>query len=102
MDNPELLSLLSVVADVTDAVGAQAWVTGGTIRDVLAGRPIYDLDIAADGDPLSLGPALAEATGGIYFALQEERGQARVLLTGRGMHIDLIPLRAPDIEADLR
>ncbi|MEO8457716.1 MAG: HD domain-containing protein [Chloroflexota bacterium] len=102
IDNPELLSLLSAIADVTEAASAHAWATGGLVRDLLAGRTVYDLDIAVDGDPLTLGPTLAEAAGGIYFALQEERGQARVLLTGRGMHIDLIPLRAPDIEADLR
>ena len=31
--------------------GFQAWVVGGSIRDILIGRPSYDHDIATDATP---------------------------------------------------
>ena len=68
----------------------------------LLGVPIHDIDLTVAGDPLVMGPPLADALGGTYFPLREERGQARILLPGLGLHIDLMPLRAADIEADLR
>lgn len=80
---------------------SRAWATGGFLRDSILRRPAHDIDIAVDGDPLELGPVLAAALGGHYFPLREERGQARILLTEPRRQIDLMPLRAPDIEGDL-
>lgn len=98
---PPLRSLLSRVAAVFGAHGAEAYATGGFLRDTLLGLPVHDVDISVRGDPLALGPALARAFRGRYFPLDEERRLVRVLLPERGLHIDLQPLRA-DVEADLR
>ncbi len=96
-----LRTLLGEIAAFCDARGVAAYATGGFLRDALLGVPIHDVDLTVAGDPLVIGPPLADALGGTYFPLREERGQARILLPG-GLHIDLMPLRAPDIEGDLR
>jgi putative nucleotidyltransferase with HDIG domain len=82
--------------------GVSAWATGGYLRDAILGRASHDIDIAIAGDPLTLGAELAPLLGGHFFPLREERGQARVLLPEQRVHIDLMPLRAPDLEGDLR
>jgi tRNA nucleotidyltransferase (CCA-adding enzyme) len=39
------------VADMLHQGGHQAWLVGGSIRDLLIGRPAYDYDIATDATP---------------------------------------------------
>jgi putative nucleotidyltransferase with HDIG domain len=95
-----LRTLLGEIASFCDANGVAAYATGGFLRDALLGVLIHDIDLTVAGDPLAMGPLLAGVLGGTYFPLREERGQARILLGG-GRHIDLMPLRAPDIAADL-
>jgi poly(A) polymerase len=97
-----LRALLGEIAAFCDARGVATHATGGFLRDALLGVAIHDIDLTIAGDPLELGPPLAGVLAGTYFPLREERGQARILLPGRNLHIDLMPLRGPDIEADLR
>lgn len=82
--------------------GVAAWATGGYLRDTIMGRAAHDIDVAVAGDPLAFGPDLAAVVGGHFFPLREERGQARIVVPGRHVYIDLMPLRADDIMADLR
>lgn len=79
----------------------RAWATGGYLRDILLGRAPHDIDIALAGDALALGRDLALVLGGHYFPLREERGQARILVPEADTCVDLMPLRAVDIESDL-
>lgn len=102
IDQGELRPLLTRLAAFFEARGVEAYVTGGFLRDRLAGRPVNDVDITVAGDPLLLGPALGDELGGTYFPLQEERGHARVKLPDSRLFVDLIPFRGEDIEADLR
>ena len=80
--------------------GVQAYVAGGFVRDALLGRDCHDIDVSLAGDPLEVGPDLADAFGGHYFPLAEELRVARVLLPEREVHIDLMPLWT-EIQADL-
>ncbi len=96
--------LAGVVSEISSFLSAgcvHAYLTGGAIRDILLGRPLADLDISIDDDPLEAGPRLAEALGGVYFPLDQDRRHARVLLPGDLPHVDLLPLRGP-VEDDLR
>jgi poly(A) polymerase len=77
-----------------------AYVVGGFLRDTLLGRQSHDIDVSIVGDPLILGPEIADAFGGSYFPLAEEQHVARVVLAERDMHVDLMPLWE-EIEADL-
>lgn len=101
----ELSGLAGLIARLDaffSARGAPAWATGGFLRDAILGREPHDIDIAVQGDALALSPDLAAELGGHFFPLREERGQARILLPDDHLQVDLMPLRAPDIERDLR
>lgn len=96
--------LRALVADVNSFLATRdvdAYATGGFVRDVIAGRPVRDLDVSVSGDPLAIGPGLADAFGGTYFPLDEERRHVRILLKDTRFQIDLLPLRGA-IEEDLR
>jgi len=85
-----------------DAQNGEAYVTGGSVRDALLGRPAHDVDLSVAGDPLDLGRRLADALGGAFVALHEEFSIARVVLRDEhGSHsVDLLPVRG-EIESDL-
>lgn len=94
--------LLREVADFCRSRGMNAWATGGFLRDALLGRPPRDVDICVDGDPLEIGPALAEAIGAHFVVLDEERRHARLVPMRDAPHVDLMGLRAASIDGDLR
>jgi poly(A) polymerase len=83
--------------------GAQLWITGGTLRDVLLTRWPRDLDLAVQGDVEALGRAVARKARGKYVPLDHGTGTARVAVRStQGIDwLDLVALRAPTIEADL-
>ena len=78
-----------------------AFVTGGFVRDAISGEPPQDVDVSIRGDPVSLGPKLADHLAGTFFVLDEERRHVRILVPEHDLHVDLLPLRGT-IEDDLR
>lgn len=108
------VSLWAEAVDYILSRGAEAYLVGGTIRDVLLGRPAYDLDLAiGEGgkkDPrdtvegaLGLAREMADRLGAAYVLRDAERGVARVIRrTQDGQHmIDLAALRGEGLLADL-
>lgn len=97
----------SVPADVRAAVSAAAagrrvYVVGGTVRDALLGRSVRDVDLALDGDPSGVARLVADALGGHFVALDDERGYARVVLdVGSIRQIDFAAIQG-SLEADMR
>ena len=74
------------------------WVVGGTVRDLLLGRPSRDLDLVVPSGALDLGRALADRLGWSFFALDERRGVCRAVGEGQ---VDVADFRAPTLTADL-
>lgn len=99
--SPEARRLLAELDTFFRARGVEAHVVGGFLRDALLGRPSRDIDVSVVGDPLELGPPLADELGGSFFPLRLEEAQARIVLADRGLYVDLMPLRG-DLESDLR
>jgi len=92
---------------VAEAIGqreATAFLVGGTVRDFLLGRAVHDVDIVVPGDALGLGRWLADALGGAFYPLDEQRDVARVLFSwqGESFSADVAALRGPSLDADLR
>ena len=81
------------------------YLVGGAVRDRLMGRTRHDLDFVLSGDVLGLSRRVANALGGAYFPLDQERDTARVILAGQDdkrQILDFAALRGPDLETDLR
>jgi poly(A) polymerase len=91
---------LAALNDLANRRGVGVWLTGGTLRDLLLGLSPPDLDLSTDGDAMALGQALARARQGRYVPLKESQATCRVVFGAS--HLDLVGLRAPDLEADLR
>lgn len=79
----------------------EVWVVGGTLRDLLLGRPLKDVDLAAAGDAKAVARVLHAALGGDIFSLSERFGTWRVQPVGRGWGVDVTLLRGETIEQDL-
>jgi tRNA nucleotidyltransferase/poly(A) polymerase len=107
------------VASFVCRQGVEAYLVGGTVRDLLVGRDSYDMDLAVVGDALGLARRVADAVGGAYYPMDPERDVARVVVwprqslgssqlsvgqrrAGALRVIDLAGLRAATIEEDLR
>jgi tRNA nucleotidyltransferase (CCA-adding enzyme) len=76
---PVLGWLLARAAEAAAHQQARVWLVGGVVRDLLLARPIIrDLDIAVEGDAVSLAFALADAHGGQVAAHHQAFGTATV------------------------
>jgi poly(A) polymerase len=95
---------LGSVARALSGLGVTGHVFGGAVRDALLGRPTADLDLAVDGPAPAIGPKLAEALGGTYFNLDQERGIGRVTVAGADpLTVDVTgAVPGTDIEKHLR
>ncbi|MCF8042860.1 MAG: HD domain-containing protein, partial [Desulfarculaceae bacterium] len=90
---------LAVLAALAKELGQELWLCGGTLRDLLLERRPPDLDLAVDGDAMTLGRALAERSASRFVPLGREFATCRVV-TPHG-ELDLAGLRAPTLAADL-
>ncbi|MBF6599226.1 MAG: HD domain-containing protein [Dehalococcoidia bacterium] len=96
---PALVELLQRVS--ARALPVETYIVGGAVRDALLGVPAHDLDLAVAGAARERARGLADALGGHFVALDDERDVARIVLdAGDVRQIDVAAL--PDgIDADL-
>ena len=94
------MSELERLGPVLDAHPGPSYLVGGTVRDLLLGRPSrFDFDLAVAGDAETYARDLAERLGG-RVTTHGRFGTAQVRYGNA--HIDLATLRAETIEEDLR
>jgi putative nucleotidyltransferase with HDIG domain len=101
------LKFSSHLARVCEAIPNRipVYLVGGAVRDSFLSRLSHDLDFALRVDALGVGRQVADALGGAYYPLDEERETGRVILTeedGSRMVLDFALFRGPDLESDLR
>ena len=92
---------LAALAELSGPARA-AWLVGGALRELLSGGPVGDLDVAVAGGALELGPRLAARLEARFVVLDAARGAGRIVGGPVDADIDLVDLRAPTIEGDLR
>jgi putative nucleotidyltransferase with HDIG domain len=88
----------------TALAGRRAWLVGGVVRDRALGRSgeMTDVDVVVDGDPAAAARAVADAAGrAACFALSDEFGAWRIVSRDRSWQVDVEPMRAGTLEADL-
>jgi poly(A) polymerase len=76
------LDAVRALAPVPDA-----WLVGGSVRDLLLGRPVVDVDLVVEREPGAAARALARARGGAPFPLSERHGAWRVVRDDRVVDI---------------
>ena len=91
---------LQVLAELAADLHLQVYLVGGTVRELLLGREIHDLDLAVSQQTLDVARALASALGGTFVLLDETERSARVVW--QGQDLDLTEFRAPDLVGDLQ
>ncbi|MBM3940196.1 MAG: HD domain-containing protein [SAR202 cluster bacterium] len=104
--SPALRSLLAHIRSLSAAMGAPAYIVGGSVRDALLGMRVADLDIALDGDAFAFADALAASAGGVAVTRDALRRASRIVvpLDGKGAphaQVDVTELKAPTVERDL-
>lgn len=81
------------------------YLVGGAVRDRLLNRPTHDLDFTLPGNALQVGRQVAHSLGAAYYPIDQDRGTARLVLTGadgRRIFLDFACYRGSDLENDLR
>ncbi len=95
-DVRELVARIGACPSLRDA-----FIVGGTVRDLLLRRPVRDLDLAVADHALAAGREVADRLGGHFVPLSETHHVARVVLDrGPVSVVDLAELRGA-IEDDL-
>jgi tRNA nucleotidyltransferase (CCA-adding enzyme) len=84
--------LSSAVRSEAEAAGLRAFLVGGTVRDLLLDRASLDVDVAVEGDAVSLARALADRENAITLAKTTVFGTAT--LKAGGSSLDLVTARA--------
>lgn len=86
-----LQGILMVLGQLGHRAGLSLYAVGGFVRDLLLGLPIWDLDVAVEGDAIALTKELAAVIGG-KAAFYPEMGTATLVLT-EGLRIDIATTR---------
>ncbi len=96
------LELLRATSKYFSEHEQEAYLVGGSVRDILLGEVCVDWDVVTGGDPPGLARGLADRLGGYYAFLHDKTG--RVVVKGEGQEIvfDVAPFKSGSIEEDLR
>ncbi|MDZ4763247.1 MAG: HD domain-containing protein [Chloroflexota bacterium] len=101
-----ILAWSDIVLDIAERAAewnVPLYIVGGAVRDAFLRRPTKDVDMATPESGIKIARRLANAFGGAFYPLDEERDVGRAILDtpdGR-LLIDVARLRG-DLEADLR
>jgi len=99
--NQDLLALLVKVSTILSQQNCPAYIVGGFVRDWLLDRKTADIDIAVEGDALSIAQEVAIAIDGKYVLLDETNKVARVIVSNEHQwHLDFTSFLT-DIRDDL-
>ncbi|MBV8201160.1 MAG: CCA tRNA nucleotidyltransferase [Acidobacteria bacterium] len=88
---PDLAARVRTVARLAAEMGIEAWLVGGTVRDLLLGRGSPDLDFVAVGDGLGLAAALERDLGGRL--LRHPEFLTAEVIDASGVHLDVATAR---------
>src|SRR5579883_660135 len=81
--------------------GQQAYLVGGSVRNLLLHAPCADWDITTGGDTPRLARRLANALGGSYVHMHDKACHVIVKHKQQEMTIDVSPINGNTIEEDL-
>ncbi len=77
----------------------RAYVVGGAVRDIISKKPVKDIDLAIQGDVISLGREFAQLTA--CTAVPFEKKSNTVRIARANIYMDISELKGNSIEDDL-
>ncbi len=80
--SPDQNRVVSDVQSAAEQAGVNLFLTGGAMRDMLAGRHIRDLDFVVEGNALKVAKSIAEAGGAKVAAEDDVRKSVDLLFPG--------------------
>jgi poly(A) polymerase len=94
---------IRLAAELAKLYKQRVFLVGGAVRDLLAGRPVCDLDFTSGMDIFTLASRFAEDIGGRFLILHEKWPAARVILTKVSPRqiFDFTAFKGSDILEDL-
>lgn len=88
----EIGEILVALGEVAASRGNLVHVVGGFVRDMLLGRPNYDVDVVVEGDGIGFADAVAARTGARVKV--HRRFSTAVLVFSKELHVDVASSRA--------
>jgi poly(A) polymerase len=107
----DYLRLLQQTAQYLSEQQQQAYLVGGSLRNILLGEDCVDWDIVTSGDAHKLARRLADRLGGHYVHMHAKTSRVVVVLDPdsttnkkdrKEIHLDISPQNGKTIEDDLR
>ncbi len=100
--NTRTLELLRATSQYFSERQREAYLVGGSVRDILLGEACVDWDIVTDGDASRLARGLADRLEGYYAHLHDKA--SRVVVKGEEQEIvfDVASFKGSSLEEDLR
>lgn len=98
-----LRTALTALRRELPAAAPELYLVGGTLRDLLLGREVHDIDLCVPRAAVAFARALAERAGAAFVCLDEGEDVARVVLPA-GPEVDIAAFREATvtIEQDLQ
>ncbi len=96
------LSLLELAAHFFRDNRVQAYLVGGSVRDLLLNKTCTDWDIVISGDAPTLSRRLANRLNSSYAYMHEKASRITVKQASQTFTLDVAPLQGRSIEANLR
>jgi poly(A) polymerase len=94
--------ILQQVAQYFEDQGQEAYLVGGSVRNLLWGKPGLDWDIVTTGDAPKLARKLANKLNGYYAYMNTKASRVTIKQTGEELQLDISPRNGNSIEEDLR
>ncbi len=98
------IEILQRIANYLSEQHTQAYLVGGSLRNILLGESCVDWDIVVPGDAATLARRLADVLGGYYARMHEKASRVVVPAGDNGgeVIIDIAPFKGQTLEDDLR
>ena len=89
------------LSELSQEVGDELYLVGGSVRDAKLGRQIYDMDLTLKGNGLQLGKILAARLRCPFVPLDDIDKTGRIILP-KGYTIDITSFKGKSLKEDLR
>ena len=100
--NLSQLQLIRQLHAFAEKQGVQLYLVGGSVRDLLLGRSVADLDLALADDAIAFAKAFADKIGEAFVKLEDQPPIARIVIRETRITLDFAGFRAETLEVDLR